>query len=415
MSLATAAKPMSLSVKRQEALRSLRVSDICLVFYAIASIAFDDGSLISQLSRVAIVAGTFTELGKTRFRFTGYHAWLIVFAGIVFFSRYWAFSRTNAIDIFSTVLYNVVCLSCVAFLLYQDKRRIRLVLGCMVIAPLLLELRVVATGGLFAFLSGRTLGSISANTVGLFSAFGVYLAYAFCRESKNSAWLLLAALNLCVTLLSASRKAIMVIALVAILLVILDAEKRNVFGKAAKLLTVVIILAFASFLMLNIPFLYDLVGVRMEGLINGFLGTGTTVDASTQTRMRLVEYGLEWFGGNPIVGYGGDNFRALMAAYHPGGTAFYAHNNYVELLVSYGLIGAVSYYFLHVVLIARGFLHRRSLAFQDVTVFCLLIGLLIMDYGFVDYYSRGAQLFLVLAWAVLCKCNRDEEAEEISR
>lgn len=408
MSLATVAKPMSLSVKRQEALRSLRVSDICLVFYAIASIAFDDGSLISQLSRVAIVAGTFTELGKTRFRFTGYHAWLIVFAGIVFASRWWAFDSSSAAEIFTTVLYNLVCLACVAFLIYRDKRRIRLVMACMVVAPLILEARVIGTAGIFAFVGHRGTDSISANTVGMFSAFGLFFAYGFYRENKNVGWLLLVLTNLFVSLLSASRKAIMIIALVALLLVILDSESRDAFGKFAKVAVVVALVLLGAVLVMNVPFLYGLVGVRMEGMINGMLGSGATVDASTRTRMNLVEYGIEWFSSRPIIGYGADNYRALMAAYHPGQTAYYAHNNYIELLVSYGLVGTVVYYFLYAKMAVTGLLNRKEMTFLGLTTLSLVVGLLVMDYGMVEYYSRDAQLFLALAWAVLVGCGPDD-------
>ena len=171
-----------------EALRSLRISDICLVFFAISSIAFDDGSLMSQLSRIAIVAGTFTEIGKQKMKLTGYHAWLVTFAVVVFISRYWAFGYSNAVEIFTTVLFNLVCLSCVVFLLYRDKRRIRLVMGCMILAPVILYARVIVTAGVFAFLNSRGTGSISANIVGMFSAFGMFMAYGFYRENKGVGW-----------------------------------------------------------------------------------------------------------------------------------------------------------------------------------------------------------------------------------
>ena len=401
------------SVGRHEALKTLRVSDICLAFYAISSIAFDDGALVTQLSRIAIVAGAFTELGKNRFKLTGYHAWLIVFASIVFLSRFWAFDVAAATSIFTTVFFNLVCLACVAFLLYQDDRRIHLVMGCMVVAPLVLEVRVILAGGFLAFLSSRSVDTISANTVGMFSAFAVFMAFAFYREKRSFCWMYLALINACIALLSASRKAMMVLALVALLVVIFDSESRNPFGKATKVAVALAFLCLAVILVMNVPFLYELIGVRIEGMINGFFGVGTNVDSSTKTRMNLVAYGIEWFTEKPILGYGGDNFRALMAAYQPWQTAYYAHNNYVELLVSYGLVGTAVYYFLYVQMAVKGFMSRKRLSFTGITMLCLLVGLIVMDYGMVEYYSRDAQLFIVLAWTVLVGCENDTTRDDV--
>ena len=386
---------------RRGLLDTLRISDICLIIYSLASVAFDDGSVVSQLARIFVVAGTITEATSIRFKVTGYHVWLFIFTSIVFISRFWAFSSSGAVGLFNTVLFNFICLSCVAILICGDSRRIRLVVGCMAIAPIILELRVILTGGLLAFLGSRSVGSISANSVGMFSSFGIYFSYALYKENKKACWLLLSVLNLCISLLSASRKAFMVIALVALLLVVLDSENKDVLGKFAKIALVVAFLILALFLVMNIPFLYDLVGVRLEGMINGFFGSGGNIDASTKTRMGLVEYGIEWFQEKPLLGYGADNFRYLMAAFHPGQTAFYAHNNYIELLVSYGIVGTSVYYFIYVKMIASGLSRRKKLSFLELISVCLLIGLLVMDYGLVDYYSRDAQLFIVLVWAIM--------------
>lgn len=379
----------------------LRISDICLALFTFASVAFDDGSVVSQLARILIVAGAITESTSIRFKITGYHIWLFIFTSIVFISRFWAFSRTGAENLFNTVFFNFICLSCVAFLVYDDLRRVRLVVGCMAVAPIVLELRVILTGGLLAFLNSRATGSISANSVGMFSAFGIFFAYALYRENRKARWLLLSTFNLCIALLSASRKAIMVIALVALLLAVLDSENKDSFGKFSKVALLVVFLLIAAFLVMNVPFLYELVGIRLEGMINGFFGSGRNIDASTKTRMDLVAFGIDWFREKPFLGYGADGFRHLMSAFHPGQTAFYAHNNYVELLVSYGLIGMIAYYFIYLRLLVIGLIDRKRMPFLGLTAFCLLIGLLVMDYGLVDYYSRDAQLFIVLVWTIL--------------
>lgn len=399
----------------RDALRNLRISDVCLAFFAISSIAFDDGSLISQLSRILIVAGTITEFGKNRIQLTGFHAWLLGFAGIVFISRFWAFDPSAASEIFKTVAFNVICFGCVAFLLYRDKRRIRLVMGCMVVAPLLLEVRVISIGGVFAYFSHRTVGSINSNALGLFASIALYFAFLFWREKKQICWILFMALNLAAALLSASRKALMVVCLVAILITLFDSKTKTAFGKLSKLLIVVAIILFALFLVMNVPFLYELIGVRMQGMMSGLLGSGNDVDASTSTRMQLIDYGIDWFRNRPLVGYGGDNFKALMAAYHPRQSALYAHNNYVELLVDYGLLGLLVYYSCYVSIICSAVRNRTQLTFADFTILCLTLGILIMDYGNVEYYYRNSQLFIALAWAAIVSCHNRPPLRDSSR
>lgn len=384
-------------------LGDIKIADICLVVFAICCVAFDDGSVLAKASRLIIVVGAIFELRDKRFKLSSYHVWLVVFAAMVFASRFWAFSVSNATGLFSTVLYNVLCFSCAAYLIWGDKRRIRLVMISMVVGSLLLEARVIATAGLFAFLSSRSTESTSANTVGMFTAFGAFISYGLYRESgkKQKVYLVFVALDICFALLSASRKALMVIGLVLILLVLLGKSEGAMLGKAGKFAVALLIVMAAFFMVMNVPFLYELVGVRLEGMINGFFGVGSTVDASTKTRMSLVEYGMAWFADNPIHGYGADNFRALMAVYHPGQTAYYAHNNYVELIVSYGVIGLALYYVVYAQILIVGFKQRRNLSYSYLVLLSLVIGLLIMDYGMVEYYSRDAQLFIMLAWSAL--------------
>lgn len=382
----------------------LKIADLCLVFFAISCIGFDDGSSVAKMSRVAILIGAFFELKDRPVRFNGYLAWLASFALLVFVSRFWAFNVIAATELFPTVLYNSLCFACAAYLLWKDMRRIKLVMVCMIAGSLILEARVIAAAGVFAFLGGaRSTGSISANTVGMFSSFAAFIAYGLYREGekKQKVYLVFCTMDVCFALLSASRKALMVMCLVVLLLVLFGKSKIALFGKLGKLSVALMAVLIVAFLVMNVPFLYELIGVRMEGMINGFFGMGAQVDASTKTRMNLVEYGMDWFYSSPIIGYGADNFRALMAAYHPGQTAYYAHNNYVELLVSYGVVGTAIYYAIYVAILARGIKRVRRLPYTFLVLLCLALGLLVMDYGMVEYYSRDAQLFIMLSWSAL--------------
>jgi len=62
-------------------------------------------------------------------------------------------------------------------------------------------------------------------------------------------------------------------------------------------------------------------------------------EASFSERMELIKIGLILFKERPFFGYGLDNFRPAA------GVSLYPHNNYIDLLVSLGIVGFFSYYF----------------------------------------------------------------------
>lgn len=62
-------------------------------------------------------------------------------------------------------------------------------------------------------------------------------------------------------------------------------------------------------------------------------------EASFRERTELIKIGLILFKERPFLGYGLDNFRPAA------GVSKYPHNNYIDLLVSLGIVGLFSYYF----------------------------------------------------------------------
>lgn len=167
-------------------------------------------------------------------------------------------------------------------------------------------------------------------------------------------------------------------------------------------LTVALLVVLAGyFLIVSVPFLYNMVGYRMESMIAGFLG-GEGSDASTSTRMRLVEHGVAFFQMSPVIGHGGANFSALDAAYYNAGSGYYAHNNFIEILTDYGVVGFCLYYWMYVLLIVFTVTRIRKASSFQLMVLALLITLLVMEYGFVSYYDRFFQAFIAFAFCVLC-------------
>lgn len=393
------------SASRRLSLDAVRIADVALVLYMVCITVFSSGSLLVQAARVLLVCGAITELKRERYRVGKFELWQLLFVAYVCASIFWAFDPDGAKSIASTVVINAVCVVCIVFILRSNPKRISLLLVCIVVAPIFLMLNVALTDGLLAFSDSRSTDSFSANTVGMTAAFGACLAgYCFFegRLLGRSLCLLLVAVDLTIVVLSASRKAIMMVVLAFAIYMLLKSRGDGVKA-TTRLAAVLFVVLVCFFAVMNIPFLYDMVGYRIETMISGFLGEGN-IDASTSTRMTLIEHGIEFFWMSPAIGHGGANFSALDAAYYSANSGYYAHNNFIEILTDYGLIGFMLYYWMYALMIVASLKNIKRLSSFQLIVLALLLVLLVMEYGFVSYYERFFQVFLAFAYCVLIVC-----------
>ena len=139
------------------------------------------------------------------------------------------------------------------------------------------------------------------------------------------------------------------------------------------------ILSYSSLLLAPIEGLY--VYERIEATIQG-------EESSADVRDGMAREGLEIWQGSPLYGYGIDQYRYLSSY------ANYSHNNYTELLVSFGVIGLLLYYSILLVLLFRAFL-----AFRAGSPYAPLLGsavllMLLWDIALVAYSTRLIWLFL---------------------
>lgn len=394
---------------------NMRIADLTLVVYMVCVTAFSSGSLPVQAARVFLVCGAITELKREKYIPTKFELWQLLFVAFVAASSLWAFDEGNAKGIASTVLINAACMICLVYILRCNPRRIPLLLVCMAVAPIFLMFNVISTDGLMAFSESRGTENFSANTVGMTAAFGVCLA-GFCYFEKEvlprSISFCIAAIDLAIVVLSASRKAILMVIL-AVSVYILLKSRGNGMKALARLMIALLLVLAGYYLIMNVPFLYDMVGYRIESMIVGFLG-GEGSDASTSTRMGLIEHGMEFFQMSPIIGHGGANFSALDAVYFRANAGYYAHNNFVEILTDYGAVGFILYYWMYVLLISTSLRRIRRASSLQIMVLALLVTLLVMEYGFVSYYDRFFQVFIAFAFCVLIACPISLAKEKVS-
>lgn len=405
---------MTPGITLSERLMSTKIGDFCIIIYVVLAVAFDDGSLPVQLARIFLAFGAITDLATKSFRFNAVQVWQALFILHIWLSTMWAMDIDNAKGVALTTLINGACLVALVFLVQDDSKRINLFLVCMMVSPLLLMLRVGISNGFFVFFDTRVVGETSANTIGMTAALAFCLSFvSFTQRALTPRWIssTFLALNLAITILSASRKALVILVLVVVIYSILlpGAHAASRIFRAV-LVSVSALIGYG--LIMYVDPLYRLVGHRIETMINGLIGTGE-VDDSTQTRMGLIEYGVGWFREKPWLGYGGDNFRALMEVYYPGRPTEYSHNNFIELLVNFGVIGLVLFYWIYYTIIRTGFKKHQALQPIQTMILSLVISLLVIEYGFVDYYSRVFMAFVAVAWVAICTDTLNRTGQKI--
>lgn len=371
-----------------------------LIYVFCSMMAGSSGDTITKVGRVILIlAFLAVNLKRVVIKKTTkfYIGWAVSFLFYAYAGCITAYSKSYATTFSITLTYVVICDIAVLLSVARDEQLKRAVLHTIVLSATCKALVCYLQYGFLYFLTTRFTETTSANTLGYYCAFACVICFYFLESQSYHRGVYggLIFLNVVFLTLSASRKAIMFLIIPVAIMWIAKSKNplvviKNIFMAA---LAVLIILA----LLLNVDFLYTMMGYRVEGMINAFLGTGV-VDASTNTRIGLIEDGLSWFSKKPIFGYGLSNFKALCAVYRSWGSVYYAHNNYVELLVDCGIVGTLIYYSLHIKLLWTGILNWKKMDKEQLMFLGMLLSMIICDYGMVTYFDIFSQLMLVLVY-----------------
>ena len=291
----------------------------------------------------------------------------------------------------------------------QWKGDLRFCLKILETAIFLVAAAVVAT-------SWRTLGAerlgtgteMNANLLAMFCVYGLTLSLYLKRDSSRPKWYWAKiAIYVLFVLLSGSRKGLLLILLVWLIVSLAHGRKRMVRNVLLLLLG-----AFALYYaVMTVDVLYNVVGHRVENLLH-FLQDGTTSEGSLDSRRELVEFGWSYIVQNPWTGYGYDCFKVMSPI--PSGTSeynLYSHNNYIELLFSGGIFAFVIYY-VPMLLILKNLI--RNIKTDPCVVYLLAIFAAkhAIEYAYVSYYSRVDAYLIAVILGALLYCE-NKKAEEV--
>lgn len=242
------------------------------------------------------------------------------------------------------------------------------------------------TGGLSlrAIALGDRLGNaLSGNVNTVATSLGIMILPTFFlvfTEKNKVISLIIIAISSIIMLVTGSKKAVIILMVMLLMYFWID-------RKPLKYLIIPIIGIAGIYALFNVPILYDTVGYRIIDMF-ATLGFGQFVTNATSTAMRtsFIEMGMQSFKSVPLFG-GGINY--FQKANHQ---IMYSHNNYVEMLNSFGIVGTTLFYLPWIIIIKDTIKKLKQVKTTDeeerkicIYIIVLLASKFLLDYAMVSF------------------------------
>lgn len=348
--------------------------------------------------------------------------YLVLFWFFYFSSLLWASNVDYVIDYLNVAVYTILLSVVISSYITDtdDIMNVMKVIICSLIITIVILLIRTPLQSLGSERIGDALG-IHPNSFGSKMAYGSLISLFLFHNSKNKEGkkniicLFLMLVFIGFTILSGSKLAIFVSLIGIILYEVLITKGFSVFLKTA----VILIMVYGMYtLIMNNSTLYNLIGYRIETFFMSLSGVSanTTGDFSTYEREFYINKAIELFKINPIIGYGGNNFRAFMGEISYSHIT-YSHNNYLEMLSTLGLIGFILYYYpwiknLIQLLFSKSFkiIDKYKLKYLFIILFSVK---LIADFATISYMDEFVNVIFTLGLVYISLVKNDEHLRNI--
>lgn len=239
------------------------------------------------------------------------------------------------------------------------------------------------------------------NTIGIYCASGAVMTMYF-GKIKNK-YYILTILFSCIALLTGSRKGVLMLTIGCGIFWIIQVRGRALVKRC--FVTIAVGVFFLLFVLYNEQ-LYSIIGYRIEAMLSSFLGHET--DYSMDERAFFSTYATDLFKQKPIFGWGTNGFVTEMRRIAYKNVA-YCHNNYLELLATLGIVGAVLYCRIEVYILVQGVsISYRTNCIETKLIVSLLIPILLGEIYYVSFYSCFTQIVILLMYRLLAQVAHEE-------
>ena len=296
----------------------------------------------------------------------------------------------------STLAQNIL-LCFLTFLFFVHHKNYDILFYAMFFSGIALAVYSIAVFGIEGFMETLKAderigeGITNANTFGKVFSYGIVSGFYLIFFKRQWLCSIGCVLFLLFALSSGSKKSILIILIgAAVLLFFKYGFKypiRMILGAAA-----VLVILYGT---LQLP-LFSVANERFFGFIGG------EQDYGDRLREQMIERGIEMFLQKPITGWGIIAFQ-IVSGFHN-----YSHNNYIELLANYGMIGFGLFYSLYGYSVFGGLVKKacRDKIPVVVAMITIIISVLITDWGIVSYGIKWNWMVIGVAAAMAYGLNK---------
>ena len=376
------------------------ITDIVFMIYVISIYIFSFKAEFNTISNSVFALFVLLTLvliiGQHKIILNKEYIILGAFITYSFISILWSINSDTSVSVNITLL-TMGIMSFMVYQVFKIENSIDFILKSLMIAGLVMSMYTILYYGpsnfFTALLTGLRLGTEinQANVMGMYAGMTSILCVYYALIKNKKYLYLVTILPFLTCLSSGSRTGLAVCVFGIVLLVMLKNGTRKLY----KGIFVALLVGIALYSLLQLP-IFDEATKRVDTLLNVFSNDGK-VDSSTIARLFMIDFGIEKFQQNPIFGYGADSSRILLA---PVFTKTYLHNNFVELLVDYGLVGFLLYYSLYMVIFLKIVPGLKANNSEAIIITILLFMQLISDYGSVTYYRKTTYILLTAGFIV---------------
>ncbi len=400
---------------------------ISLVLYIICSSAFSYGEL-KMLNTYALYfflgVSALNILLRRRVRLNAAAISIIFYTILSLFSLiYTPTAQSKAMS----VMYNYITMAVIVLCVVQyidDMKDIRIIMTSFMLAGLALALHVYAQYGNqfwdmlkeiaesdseYASRVGNEL--TNENTIGMYTMISALIAafYVFTDRSskvKTVVYIAIAVFCFIISTSAASRKSIVLLIVSIICFWLYSSVGTRDFLRQIRNILILVAGVATLLYLINILPLFKSLSMRLD-LMFRFLsgGEGTT---SEQARMHYITEGLSVWEDNIFFGEG-----FATSIFHFG---TYSHNNYIEILMSTGLVGFTLFYIPYVIAVykyLKDALAYRTLDSLSTLLFALLMSIIVCSFALVYYYDRYYMILVATIYTAV-KCLSKEKYQKSS-
>lgn len=390
--------------------KKIEIYDVIIFFFILSLFIFENKTYSTLFSIIQLIFVLYTIINvfhSMKMKINGMHIWFLVILLIAFLFLIFNYAY-NVNYTFYIIFKNCVrCICLLVYLLEDVETRTKKIMLFFILSGGLCALNLCLdffqSGGIqyndLKYASNSRIGADIAggnvNIVALNLSFSFLPCLYYYQETDNIRNKILYGCMMIFiftsSMLTGTRKTLFFYVITFMLFIMLSKKNR-----IKKIMIAVLIILIAYWSLLNIEPLYYLIGHKIDIFRDN--SYYLMYEGSDNIRKRLIKEGLILFFNNPFgIGFG-------ASSNYLGG---YAHNNFVEILISGGLIGFIIYYFLYIYILINSNKYKQSDLLSKY-VYVSIIGLLILEIGQVTYLYTIPLYFLTLAGTYcMKKCNID--------